>query len=153
MATIKEKIQTDFIVAMKSKNEIEKSALSSIKAKITEGEKANGNKELSDDDVIKIINKGIKQREESIRIYTEAGRVELAEKENDEVGVLKKYMPRQMTDTEIEIAVREIIQNFDGVVTNPNALVGKTMGMFNKNHQGRADNKLVSEIIKKVIGL
>ena len=58
--TIKEKIQADFIAAMKAKNEIEKSTLSTIKAKITEGEKANSNKELSDDEVIKVINKAIK---------------------------------------------------------------------------------------------
>jgi uncharacterized protein YqeY len=151
--TIKEKIQADFIAAMKAKNEIEKSTLSTIKAKITEGEKANGNKELSDDEVIKVINKAIKQREESMKIYGEAGRVELAAKEADEAIVLKRYMPTQMTEVEIEAAVREIIQEFDGVVTNANALAGKTMGAFNKKYQGRADAKVVSEIIKGVLGV
>ena len=116
--TIKELIQSDFISALKNKDEIAKTALSGIKSKITEAEKANGNKELSDDDVIKVINKAIKQREESMKIYSEAGRIELATKEADEVIVLKKYMPVQMTEEEIEIAVREIIQSLDGVVTN-----------------------------------
>jgi uncharacterized protein YqeY len=150
--TIKELIQSDFISALKNKDEIAKTALSGIKSKITEAEKANGNKELSDDDVIKVINKAIKQREESMKIYSEAGRIELATKEADEVIVLKKYMPVQMTEEEIEIAVREIIQSLDGVVTNANALVGKTMGTFNKNYQGRADLTIVSSIIKKIVG-
>lgn len=152
MATIKEKIQSDFIFAMKAKNEAEKSALSSIKAKITEGEKANGNKELSNDDVVKIINKGIKQREESAKIYSEAGRGELAAKELLELNVLMNYMPAQMTETEIEVAIREIITSIDHG-GNMNKLVGQTMGAFNKNYQGRADNKLVSEIIKRVAGV
>jgi uncharacterized protein len=152
MATIKEKIQADFITAMKAKNEVEKSALSSIKAKITEGEKANGNKELSNDDVVKIINKGIKQREESAKIYTEAGRGELATKELLELNVLMNYMPAQMTETEIEVAIREIIAGIDHG-GNMNKLVGQTMGVFNRNYQGRADNKLVSEIIKRAAGV
>jgi uncharacterized protein YqeY len=151
--TIKEKIQADFIAAMKAKNEIAKSALSTIKAKITEAEKANGNKELSDDEVIKVVNKAIKQREESALIYSEAGRPELASKELLELSVLMDYMPTQMTEDEIETAVREIIINLSSVVTNRNALIGKTMGVFNKNYQGRADNKLVSEVIKKVAGV
>lgn len=149
--TIKEQIQTDFISAMKNKDEISKSALSGVKAKITEAEKVNGNIELTDDEVIKVINKAIKQREESMKIYYDAGRLELATKESDEAIVLKKYMPAQMTEEEIETAVRGIIQGFDGVVTNPNALIGKTMGMFNKNYQGRADLKVVSSIINKIV--
>lgn len=147
--TIKEKIQVDFIKAMKTKDEFAKSALSSIKAKITETEKSNGNNELSDDEVIKVINKAIKQREESMKIFGEAGRLELAAKEADEAVVLKRYMPSQMTEEEIEVAVREIISGIDHG-GNMNKLVGQTMGMFNKNYQGRADNKLVSEVIKRI---
>lgn len=147
--TIKEQIQFDFITAMKVKDEIVKSALSSIKAKITEAEKATGNNELSNDEVIKIVNKAIKQREESMKIFGEAGRLELAAKEADEAVVLKRYVPSQMTEEEIEVAVREIISSIDHG-GNMNKLVGQTMGTFNKNYQGRADNKLVSEVIKRV---
>lgn len=150
--TIKERIQKDFITAMKVKDEIVKSALSSIKAKITEAEKATGNNELSNDEVIKIVNKAIKQREESMKIFGEAGRLELAAKEADEAVVLKRYMPAQMTEAEIEVAIREIIAGIDHG-GNMNKLVGQTMGAFNKNYQGRADNKLVSEVIKRVAGV
>jgi uncharacterized protein YqeY len=147
--TLKEQIQKDFIVAMKNKDESTKSALSGLKSKITEAEKVNGC-ELSDDDIIKIVNKGIKQREESATIYSEAGRSELAAKELLELNVLMDYLPVQMTDEEIEVAVREIIGLFTNI-TNLNALSGKTMGEFNKKHQGKADSKRVLEVIKKFI--
>lgn len=147
--TLKEQIQKDFISAMKNKDEVTKSALSGLKSKITEAEKVNGS-ELSDSEILKVINKGIKQREESIRMFNEGGRPELAVKESEERLVLMNYMPAQMTDDEIETAVREIIVGLP-VMTNANALSGKTMGEFNKKYQGRADSKRVSEIIKKVV--
>ena len=150
---IKEQIQKDFVIAMKAKDEVAKSALSGLKAKITEAEKTGGTSALSDSDVIKVINKAIKQREESQRIYSEAGRVELARKEADEAAVLSKYMPEKMSDAEIESAVREIIANHPRpVLTNPNALVGKTVGEFNKKYVGMADPTDVMNVIKRVVG-
>jgi uncharacterized protein YqeY len=62
------------------------------------------------------------------------------------------YMPTQMTEEEIEVAVREIISGIEHG-GNMNKLVGQTMGAFNKNYQGRADNKLVSDVIKRVAGV
>jgi uncharacterized protein YqeY len=146
---IKEKIQADFITALKAKDEDAKAALSSIKAKITEAEKVNGN-ELTNDEIIKVINKAIKQREESAKIYLDAGRTEMARKEADEACVLRSYMPSQMSEAEIEMAVKEIMAGIDHG-GNMNKLTGQTMGMFNKTYQGRADSKVVSEIIKKLI--
>lgn len=148
---LKDRIQNDFIVAMKAKDENAKIALSGLKAKITEAEKANGNVELSEDDLIKVINKAIKQREESEQIYQQAGRQDMAQKEADEVKVLRTYMPTQMTLEEIEPIVFDIIENLKSVTTNKNALIGKAMGEFNKNYQGRADLKLVSSIINKIL--
>lgn len=147
--TLKEKIQQDFIVALKAKDEASKSALSSLKSKIIEAEKING-VELSDVDILKVINKGIKQREESIRLFIDGNRPELAVKESEEMLILKNYLPVQMTEEEIETAIREIIVGLP-VMTNANALSGKTMGEFNKRHQGKADAKLVKNIIDKVI--
>jgi hypothetical protein len=146
---LKEKIQKDFIVAMKAKDENAKAALSGIKAKITEAEKANGNSELSDAEVIKVINKAIKQREESQKIYEEAGRSEMAKKECDEACVLRNYMPSQMTESEIEVEIKKIMAVIDSG-GNRNKLVGQTMGTFNKNFQGRADVSTVKNIIEKL---
>ena len=146
---LKERIQNDFVTAMKAKDEIAKTALSGIKAKITEAEKANGNSELSDAEVIKVINKAIKQREESQKIYSDAGREEMARKEADEACVLRNYMPSQMTESEIEEEVKKIMAVIDAG-GNRNKLVGQTMGTFNKNFQGRADASMVKNIIEKL---
>lgn len=146
---LKERIQNDFITAMKAKDEIAKTALSGIKAKITEAEKANGNTELSEDELIKVINKAIKQREESQKIYEDAGRAEMARKEADEACVLRAYMPSQMSETEIEEEVKKIMAVIDAG-GNRNKLVGQTMGTFNKNFQGRADASMVKNIIEKL---
>ncbi len=149
--TIKEQIQRDFVVAMKAKDDSAKSALSSIKAAITLAEKVDGLGDLSDDGVIKVITKAIKQREESQKIYEDAGREELARKECDEACVLRKYMPAQMSPQEIADALIVIMQGFAGVVTNPMALQGKTIGEFNKQFNGRADVGTVKEILAKLV--
>lgn len=146
---LKERIQNDFITAMKAKDEVSKAALSGIKAKITEAEKANGNTELSEDELIKVINKAIKQREESQKIYEDAGREDMALKEADEACVLRAYMPSQMSEAEIEDEVKKIMSVIDAG-GNRNKLVGQTMGTFNKNFQGRADATVVRGIIEKL---
>lgn len=149
--TLKEKIQKDFVVAMKAKDEITKSALSSLKAKITEAEKASYSENLSDEEVVKVLVKSIKQREESQKIFEDAGRDELARKECDEACVLRKYMPDQMSDQEISESLIEIMQGLEGVVTNPNSLQGKTIGEFNKRFNGRADLGKVKHLLEKLL--
>jgi uncharacterized protein YqeY len=149
--TIKEQIQNDFIVAMKAKDENAKTALSNIKAAITHAEKSERIENLTDDGVIKVLSKAIKQREESQKIYESAGRNDLARKECDEAAILRKYMPAKMSPQEIGDALTEILQGFSGVVTNPMALQGKTIGEFNKRYNGRADIGTVKEILTKLI--
>ena len=149
--TIKEKIDADYIIAYKAKDITAKAALSSIKAAITNAFKSNGTWVAIDDEIIKIINKGIKQREESIKMYETAGRQELVDKERDEMEVLKKYMPAQMTSDEITLALKEILQDLSVTITNPQALQGKSIGEFNKRYQGRADIGTVKEILAKLV--
>jgi uncharacterized protein YqeY len=148
---LKEKIYSDFVVAFKAKDERAKSALSSLKAKITEGEKSNGNQELADESILKILNSAIKQRNQSYDAFIAGKREDLARKEYDEMLVLQNYLPKQMTEEEIEKAVREIIVGLSDVSSNANALIGKTMGNFNKNFSGKADSKTVMSVINKVV--
>ena len=149
--TIKEKINADFVVAYKAKDESAKAALSSIKAEVTKAEKATPNFVATDTEMIKIINKAIKQREESIKMYEAGNRPELVQKESDEAAFLRNYMPAQMSEQEIASALTEIMQGFAGVITNPQALQGKTIGEFNKQHQGRADIGTVKTILANLI--
>jgi uncharacterized protein YqeY len=149
--SLKEKINADFITAMKEKNAVVKMALSGLKTKVTEAEKMNGNSELSDQEVLKVITTAIKQRKQSYDAFMLGNRNDLATKEQEEMKVLEVYLPKQMTEDEIGIAVREIMFNFDGVITNPQALIGKTIGEFNKQYQGMADINLVKTIITNLV--
>jgi uncharacterized protein YqeY len=150
--TIREQINADFVTAMKAKDENAKMTLNSIKASITNSEKASPTWIATDDEVIKIVSKGIKQREESIKMYDLANRPELVAKEQDEISILKKYMPAQMGEQEIVDALTGIMQGFAGVITNPQALVGKTIGEFNKQYQGRADIGTVKMLVNSLVG-
>lgn len=148
---MKKKIQEAFVNAMKAKDDVAKSALSSLKAAITLAEKVDGVTDLSEDEIYKIVNKAIKQREESQKIYEDAGRDELARKECDEANVLRMFLPKQMTPNEIGQALTEIMQSFPDTITNPNVLIGKSIGEFNKKYQGRADVGVVKEMATKLI--
>ena len=148
--TLTEKIQADFIVAMKVKNETAKAALSSLKAKITEAEKAKSNTKMTDDEVIKVMSTAIKQRKQSIEEFNKGGRPELAAKESAEIVVLQSYMPAQMSEVEIETEVRKIMESFPTPITNRQAFIGKTMGAFNKLFNGKADPLIVKNIIEKI---
>jgi len=149
--TIKENINADFLTAMKAKDVDAKAALSSIKAAITVAEKANGNVELTDAEVLKLITKAIKQREESIAMFDKGGREDLSLKEAAEAAFLRNYLPAQMSYDEISNELIIILQEIAQTVKNPQALVGKTIGEFNKRHQGKADVGTVKEILAKLV--
>ena len=149
--TIKENINADFLTAMKAKDVDAKAALSSIKAAITVAEKANGNVELTDAEVLKLITKAIKQREESIAMFDKGGREDLSLKEAAEAAFLRNYLPAQMSYDEISNELIIILQEIAQTVKNPQALVGKTIGEFNKRHQGKADVGTVKEILTKLV--
>jgi uncharacterized protein YqeY len=149
---LKNQIFADFITAMKAKDDVAKSALSSVKAKITEAEKATGDWKPTDGEVLKIVIKAIKQREESQSIYEKAGREEQALAEASEAAVLRNYLPKPMTEDEIRNAVRSISSDLIGVVLNAQALKGKTIGEFSKQYNGRADISIVKRIVEEVVG-
>lgn len=147
--TIKEKIQDDFIKAMKERKEIDKLALSGIKAMITEAEKANNNKTLTDQEVIKVLVRAIKTRKESANEYYKFNRPDLANKELAEVDVINKYMPQKMSVDDIKKNVKVIYDSLTGL-TNETARKGKTLGEFNKRFQGLADIEVVKQIINDI---
>lgn len=150
MQTLKQKIQADFITAMKVKDEITKTALSGLKAKITETEKIKSNIELNDNDVIKVITSAIKQRKQSVEEFTKGNRIDLVEKEQGEINVLEKYMPQQMSQQEIEVVVKDILSSFESTI-NKQKLVGQTIGVFNKKYVGKADMSLVKQTIENLV--
>jgi uncharacterized protein YqeY len=148
---LKQQIHADFVVALKAKDEVAKAALSGLKAKITEAEKQKSNQELLDPEVVKVLMSAIKQRKDSAEAFTKGGRLELAEKELAEMAVFEKYMPKQMSAEQIEVEARTIIAEFNGTITNAQALVGRTIGAFNKKFQGQADTAIVKSVIEKIV--
>jgi uncharacterized protein len=150
MSLVKQ-VNDDFIVAFKEKDTIGKMALGNLKSKLSEAEKTK-KCELTDDEVLKVIISIAKTRNQSIQEFTKANRMDLVENEKRELEVIEKYLPKQMTEDEIEIEVRKIITEMSDVVTNPQVLIGKTMGSFNKQFQGKADIQLVKKIIEKIVG-
>lgn len=149
--TLKEKIQADFILAMKTKNGTAKMTLNSLKAQITVAEKANKNIPLTDEQTLKVLTSAVKQRKQSIEAFQLANRLDLVQKEQSELQVLESYLPKQMTDSEIETQIRSLIKLFPEISANRNALVGKTIGAFNKQFPGQAEPQKVKSIIESMV--
>ena len=142
-------IQKDIMTAMKEKDTVRLNAVRSIKsaillAKTSEG----GSKELTDADIIKLIQKLAKQRNESAEQYTAVGRAELAENELAEAKVLETYLPKQLSEAEVEAKLREIIAEVGAAKPSD---MGKVMGVATKRLAGLADGKVISSIVKQLL--
>lgn len=146
MNTLENIIQKDLVQGMKDHQEHTVSALRSVKTAIMEVKTApGGKKELEDGDIIKIIQKLVKQRKESMDIYSQAGRNELADNEQQEMLVLMDYLPKTLTESEVEEIVAKTIADL-GATTMKD--MGKVMGFINKTYAGQVDGSIVSRIVK-----
>ena len=139
-------IQKDLVQGMKDHQEHTVSALRSVKTAIMEVKTApGGKKELEDGDIIKIIQKLVKQRKESMDIYSQAGRNELADNEQQEMLVLMDYLPKTLTESEVEEIVAKTIADLDATSMKD---MGKVMGFISKTYSGQVDGSIVSRIVK-----
>ena len=146
MNTLENIIQKDLVQGMKDHQEHTVSALRSVKTAIMEVKTApGGKKELEDGDIIKIIQKLVKQRKESMDIYSQAGRSELADNEQQEMLVLMNYLPKMLTESEVEEIVAKTIADL-GATTMKD--MGKVMGFISKTYAGQVDGSIVSRIVK-----
>ncbi len=142
-------IQSDMVAAMKAKDSVKLTALRSIKAAILLAKTATGDKsELADDEVVKIIQKLVKQRKESALQYTQAGRQDLADNELAEVAAIEKYLPAQLSEAEVEAVVAKIIAE---VGASSMADMGKVMGLATQKLSGQAEGRLIATIVKKLL--
>jgi uncharacterized protein YqeY len=133
--------------AMREKNKVALESLRAIKSAILLLQTQSGAKETLDDaEIIKLLQKLVKQRKESASIFREQGRVDLAEPEEAQIEVISQFLPEQLSAEEVEKVVGEVVQSV-GATTMKD--MGKVMGMANKQLAGKADGKLIAEIIKK----
>jgi hypothetical protein len=135
--------------AMKAKDAVRRDTLRNVKKVFLEAKTAPGaNDELSDADALKILQKLAKQGRESAEIFTQQGRADLAENELAQVRVLEEYLPKQLSEAELESALRAIIAQLG--VTEPREM-GKVMGVATKQLAGKADGKAISAMVKKIL--
>lgn len=144
-----EKINDDIKSAMLSKEKEKLEALRAIKAALLLAKTEKGSTgELTPEVELKIVQKLVKQRKESAEIYKTQNRLDLAEKELFEVSVIEQYLPKQMSAEELEAAIKEIIQRTGA--KSP-ADMGKIMGIATKELAGKAEGKIIADIVKRLL--
>ncbi len=145
---LEQSIMAELKAAMLAKDEAKLRALRAIKAAIIILKTSEAGKEITEEDEMKMLQKLVKQRKESIDIYTKQGREDLAKTEQEEVAVIELFLPQMMSEEEIRIALKDIIASLGA--TSP-AEMGKVMGAANKAFAGKADNKIVSALVKEML--
>ncbi|MEO1414880.1 MAG: GatB/YqeY domain-containing protein [Bacteroidota bacterium] len=147
--TLKERLSQDMKAAMKAKDQATLRTVRSLKAEIMKAEVAeNQTGALTEADEMKILMKAAKQRKDAVAQYTENGREDLASTEKEELAVLERYLPQQMTGAELEAKIKEIIES---VGASSMKDMGKVMGTASKQLAGQADGKEMSSIVKKLL--
>lgn len=142
-------IQKDIMEAMKAKDSVRLNAVRSIKSAILLAKTAEGgSKELQDSDIIKLIQKLAKQRKEAAEQYVAAGRQELADNELAEAEVLATYLPKMLSEEEVEARLKEIIATVGA--SGPQDM-GKVMGVATKALAGLAEGRTISTIVRKLL--
>ncbi len=145
--SLRETINQDVKNAMKAKDSKKRDALRLLTSAFKQIE-VDERKELSDDDVIKIIQTQVKRRDDAAAQYKEAGREDLMQIELDEIAYYKPYLPAQLSDEELSASLQDIIAK-TGASTMKD--MGKVMGMASKELAGRADGKRINECVKKLL--
>ena len=134
------RLQGDLVAARKAQDKLRTVLLSTILSD-AKNRKIELQRDLTDDDVVDVVRKGIKRRRESVEMYVKGGRDDLAEKERGEVTALEQYLPAQVSDDELRAAVRSAIA---GGATTVGAVMGKVMPQF----KGRAEGGTINAIAR-----
>ncbi len=144
-----EKISDDIKDAMKARDKVRLETLRNIKKVFLEAKTAPGaNDTLEDTDALKILAKLAKQGKESAQVFIDQNRQDLADEELAQVTVIEEYLPKQMSETEIEAVVKNIITE-TGASTMKD--MGKVMGLASKQMAGKADGRIISTLVKKLL--
>lgn len=144
-----EKINADLKEAMKAQDQVALRGIRAIKAAILLANTDGSGKEIDDERAIQILQKLVKQRRESLDIFNQQGREDLAKVEREEIHVIERYLPAQMDENELKSELSTIIQELGA--QGPKDM-GKVMGAASKKLAGRADGKAISSIVKELLG-
>lgn len=142
-----QKIDEDLKSALKASNQIRVSALRMLKAAL-KNKQIEKRRELSEDDIIDVLISLSKQRQESIDMFLKGGREELAEKEREELSILQSYLPKQLSNDEIDSIILEVIKNSDAKDIKD---MGKVMKIVMSRIKGMADGKYVNKRVRELL--
>ncbi len=147
--SLKSTIESEIKQAMLNKDKDRLRALRAIKSQIllAETEKGGGG-ELSEDVEMKLLTKAAKQRKDSIEVFEQQGRDDLAATEKSELAVIESFLPKQLTEEEVEAEVKKVIEEVGA--SGPQDM-GKVMGAATKKLAGKADGKMISSLAKKLL--
>jgi len=146
--SLKERLKEELKVAMKARDELKVSTIRLVNS-VIKNKEIDTRKELDDEAVLAVLSTSAKQRRESIEQYEKAGRTDLADKEKAELAILQTFMPEQLGSEEIEKLVREAAAETGAAGPKD---MGKLMKALMPKVKGKADGKLVNEIVKGVLG-
>lgn len=149
--SLRELILNDFKTAFKAKKMFEKGVLALLQSDIKNQEIEVGKREegLSDEEIVQLVQRAIKQRKDSMAQYAEGGREESVQEQKDEIAILEKYLPEQLSDEAIEAEVKKAIEN-TGAQSKDD--FGKVMGVAMAALKGQTDGDKVREIVQKILG-
>ncbi len=149
--SLEQKVMTELKTAMLAKDEKSLRSLRAIKAALINFKTAEGfSGEVKEDDEIKLLQKLVKQRKESLDIFSKQNRNDLAEKEKQEIEVIEKFLPKQLSEEELKEIITSIIKE-TGATSQ--ADMGKVMGMANKQLGGKADGKTIASVAKELLSI
>jgi uncharacterized protein YqeY len=147
--SLEQNVMAELKTAMLAKDEAALRGLRAIKAAIINAKTAEGAKgEISGDDEIKLLQKLVKSRKDSLEIYQQQNRPELAKKEEEEIAIIEKFLPKQLSADEIKEELKKIISS---VGASAPADMGKVMGVASKQLTGKADGKTISALVKELL--
>lgn len=146
--SLEETINSDLKAAMLKKDEAALRGLRAVKQAILMA-KTSGGGSISAEDELKMLQKLVKQRKESLEIFKQQDREDLAKTEIEEIAVIEKYLPKQMSEDEIRSELQNILSQNN---INSPADMGRLMGIASKHFAGKADNKIVSQLLKQLLG-
>ena len=143
--SLKQKLQEDLKTSMKTKDTVRKSVVTLIRSSIKQIE-VDKRIELSDDDIIDIISKQLKQRNDSLEQFLNAGREDLVEETRSEIEILKEYLPQQLSEEELNEIVKQTISEVGATSMKD---MGKIMSVIRPKTKGKADGKLINKLVKE----
>lgn len=148
--SLKKTIEEDIKVAMRSRDQASLRALRAIKSAIllAETEEGRNGAPLTEAEELKLLTKQAKQRRDSLEQFASNNRTDLAEKEQEELNIIERYLPKQLSEAELKDAVQAIITQ-----TGASSMkdMGKVMGIASKQLAGKADGKAISQIVKQIL--